>query len=231
VVVSDIEAAHEELVGRGIDATDVWHGPPFPAEARQPGPDPSAPATDRSSPSMIPITTHGLSRRSPRGSPAGSTPLARRSHSRRTWRVRFGVPRPPTASLSGAPGCETRTGPTGMPSTPRRNRPGQICRPDRFRRGYDGQRRASFHSEQPSTLAADETESPGCRFAKAKRQPLRLELRDRSRVWLSHKAVGENVRERLRFGRVRSLCCAQPSRTRNARSTRCQIRDPGPISA
>ena len=40
LVVSDIEAAHNELVGRGIDATDVWHGPPFPPEARQPGPDP-----------------------------------------------------------------------------------------------------------------------------------------------------------------------------------------------
>jgi catechol 2,3-dioxygenase-like lactoylglutathione lyase family enzyme len=40
LVVSDIEAAHGEVVGRGIDATDVWHGPPFPAEARQPGVDP-----------------------------------------------------------------------------------------------------------------------------------------------------------------------------------------------
>ena len=26
--------------GRGIDASDIWHGPPFPVEARQPGPDP-----------------------------------------------------------------------------------------------------------------------------------------------------------------------------------------------
>jgi catechol 2,3-dioxygenase-like lactoylglutathione lyase family enzyme len=40
LVVSDIEAAHEALVVRGIDASDVWHGPPFPLEARQPGPDP-----------------------------------------------------------------------------------------------------------------------------------------------------------------------------------------------
>ena len=40
LTVSDIEAAHGELVGRGIDATDVWHGPPFPPEARQPGVDP-----------------------------------------------------------------------------------------------------------------------------------------------------------------------------------------------
>ena len=40
LVVSDIEAAHRELVGRGIDVSDVWHGPPFPPEARQPGVDP-----------------------------------------------------------------------------------------------------------------------------------------------------------------------------------------------
>jgi catechol 2,3-dioxygenase-like lactoylglutathione lyase family enzyme len=40
LVVSDIEAAHDELVGCGIDASDVWHGPPFPVEARQPGRDP-----------------------------------------------------------------------------------------------------------------------------------------------------------------------------------------------
>jgi catechol 2,3-dioxygenase-like lactoylglutathione lyase family enzyme len=40
LVVSDIEAAHDELVDRGIEASDVWHGPPFPPEARQPGPDP-----------------------------------------------------------------------------------------------------------------------------------------------------------------------------------------------
>ncbi|HEX3334469.1 MAG TPA: VOC family protein [Acidimicrobiales bacterium] len=40
LVVSDIEAAYYELVRLGIDVSDVWHGPPFPAEARQPGPDP-----------------------------------------------------------------------------------------------------------------------------------------------------------------------------------------------
>jgi catechol 2,3-dioxygenase-like lactoylglutathione lyase family enzyme len=40
LIVSDIEAAHHELAGRGIDASEIWHGPPFPPEARQPGPDP-----------------------------------------------------------------------------------------------------------------------------------------------------------------------------------------------
>jgi catechol 2,3-dioxygenase-like lactoylglutathione lyase family enzyme len=40
LIVSDIEAAHDELVDRGTDVNDVWHGPPFPVEARQPGRDP-----------------------------------------------------------------------------------------------------------------------------------------------------------------------------------------------
>src|SRR5580658_4289282 len=40
VVVPDIVAAREELAGRGIEVSDIWHGPPFPVEARQPGPDP-----------------------------------------------------------------------------------------------------------------------------------------------------------------------------------------------
>jgi catechol 2,3-dioxygenase-like lactoylglutathione lyase family enzyme len=40
LVASDIDAAHDELSGRGIDVSEVWHGPPFPVEARQPGRDP-----------------------------------------------------------------------------------------------------------------------------------------------------------------------------------------------
>ena len=40
LIVSDIEAAYDELVSRGIDVSDIWHGPPFPVEARQPGVDP-----------------------------------------------------------------------------------------------------------------------------------------------------------------------------------------------
>jgi catechol 2,3-dioxygenase-like lactoylglutathione lyase family enzyme len=40
LIVSDIEAAHHELAGRGIEVSDIWHGPPFPVEARQPGVDP-----------------------------------------------------------------------------------------------------------------------------------------------------------------------------------------------
>ena len=59
LTVSDIEAAHDELVRRGIDASEVWHGAPFPREARQPGPTPSARARGRSSPSTIPTAIPG----------------------------------------------------------------------------------------------------------------------------------------------------------------------------
>ena len=40
LIVSDINAAHGELVRRGIDASEIWHGAPFPLDARLPGPDP-----------------------------------------------------------------------------------------------------------------------------------------------------------------------------------------------
>jgi catechol 2,3-dioxygenase-like lactoylglutathione lyase family enzyme len=40
LIVSDIEAAHDGLVDRGIEVSDVWHGPPFPIAARQTGLDP-----------------------------------------------------------------------------------------------------------------------------------------------------------------------------------------------
>jgi predicted enzyme related to lactoylglutathione lyase len=40
LIVSDIKAAHDEFVRRGVDASEMWHGAPFPVEARLPGPDP-----------------------------------------------------------------------------------------------------------------------------------------------------------------------------------------------
>ena len=40
LVVSDILSAHQDLVGRGIEASDMWHGAPFPPEAGVKGPDP-----------------------------------------------------------------------------------------------------------------------------------------------------------------------------------------------
>jgi len=40
LIVSDIEAAHDELIRRDIATSEMWHGAPFPLEARISGPDP-----------------------------------------------------------------------------------------------------------------------------------------------------------------------------------------------
>jgi catechol 2,3-dioxygenase-like lactoylglutathione lyase family enzyme len=73
LVVSDIEVAHDELVGRGIDTSDVWHGPPFPPEARQPGVDPERISYGSFFSFNDPTAMPGWSKRSRHGSPAAST--------------------------------------------------------------------------------------------------------------------------------------------------------------
>ena len=40
LIVSDIEAAHKQMVGRGITASEVFHGSPFSPAGRISGPDP-----------------------------------------------------------------------------------------------------------------------------------------------------------------------------------------------
>ena len=40
LIVSDIEAAHKDLVARGINASEVFHGSPFSPAGRISGPDP-----------------------------------------------------------------------------------------------------------------------------------------------------------------------------------------------
>jgi hypothetical protein len=72
LVVADIEAAHHELLDRGVEVSEVWHGPPFPPRHGSAAQTPSTRATARSAPSAIPTATRGWSRRSRRGSPAGS---------------------------------------------------------------------------------------------------------------------------------------------------------------
>ena len=140
LIVSDIGAAHDELVGRGIELSNVWHGPPFPVEARQPGADPDRTSYGSFFSFNDPTAIRGSSRRSPPGSRAGSTPRKRHSRPRQTWRARFGGPRPPTSSTRSARGgrifftgrAKTRTGPPGMPPIWWRSRPGAICRRDRI---------------------------------------------------------------------------------------------------
>src|SRR3984885_16234232 len=40
LIVSDIEAAHKQVVARGINASEVFHGSPFSPAGRISGPDP-----------------------------------------------------------------------------------------------------------------------------------------------------------------------------------------------
>jgi catechol 2,3-dioxygenase-like lactoylglutathione lyase family enzyme len=40
LTVTDIRAAHDDVLSRGVDASEMWHGAPFPPEARLSGPDP-----------------------------------------------------------------------------------------------------------------------------------------------------------------------------------------------
>ena len=72
LVVSDIKAAHAELTGRGIDASDMWHGAPFPQEARLPGPDPKRTRYGSFFAFQDPDGNAWLSKRSRRDAPAGS---------------------------------------------------------------------------------------------------------------------------------------------------------------
>ena len=153
LIVSDIEAARNELLGRGVEISEVFHEPAACTLART-SPTcsggagsavriPSIAATARSPRSAIRTATAGCSRRSRRGCPVASTPRRRPSHRRTIWRARFGVRRPPTASTRSAPaGSATRTGPTGTPRTWWRSRPAQNCRNERLRCDHPRRRRA-----------------------------------------------------------------------------------------
>ena len=76
LVVADIEGARAELVGRGVEVSEVRHmGPGGGSRA----PTPSAATTTRSPTSPIPTATHGSCRRScaaPRAAPRGPIVLS-----------------------------------------------------------------------------------------------------------------------------------------------------------
>jgi catechol 2,3-dioxygenase-like lactoylglutathione lyase family enzyme len=40
LIVDDLQAAREELIGRGADVSEIWHGRGLGSEGHQPGPDP-----------------------------------------------------------------------------------------------------------------------------------------------------------------------------------------------
>ena len=110
LIVSDIEAARDELVARGVEVSEVFHpgrrarsSSPTARAVASAGPRPTTPATAPSPRSATRTATAGCCRRSRRGCPAASTPPRRRSHRSTTWRARCGGRRPRTASTRSAP--------------------------------------------------------------------------------------------------------------------------------
>ena len=125
MIVSDIEAARKELLGRGIRSARCSTTPAVCTIADEPylfvGSGSavrirSIAATARSPRSGIPMATAGCFRRSQRGRPVASTPRRRPLHRRTILRARSGVQKLPMDSTKSALGKDaTRTVPTGTP--------------------------------------------------------------------------------------------------------------------
>ena len=126
LIVSDIEAARKELLGRGIQISQVFHDaggvyagadePYLFGRLRVSGPDPEH-RSYRSFASFHDPDGNGwlfqeLTTRLPGRIDSAATP----SHRRTIWRARFAVQKLPTESTKSAlGGSATRTGPSGMP--------------------------------------------------------------------------------------------------------------------
>jgi len=93
---------------------------------------PSARAIAHTSPSKIPMTTRGSSRRSRVGCPVASIPRLRPLRQQTIWQARCGARKPPSASTRRATGNATRNGRTGTQRTWRRSRQGPSCRSERL---------------------------------------------------------------------------------------------------
>ena len=162
LVVSDIEAARDELIARGAEVSEVFHAgapgaqfqPDGASDRRARARRPTTPATARSRRSATRTATAGCCRRSRPGFPDASTRPRRRSPRRTISRARCGGPRPPTASMSSAPDSATRTGPTGTPRTWRRSRPANNCRRDAPRPQHSAPRHFQLEEFAMSTTDA-----------------------------------------------------------------------------
>ena len=130
LIVSDIEAARDELVARGVEVSEVFHAGTPGAQFQPDGTSGrvSGPAPDHASYSSFatfsdPDGNGWLLQEITTRLPGRVDPPRRRSPRRATWRARCGARRPRTASTRSAPARPTRTGPTGTPRTWWRSRP------------------------------------------------------------------------------------------------------------
>ena len=130
LVVSDIEAARTELLGRGVDVSGVFHraGPGKPPVG---GRIPSAAAIPRSRLSRIRTEMNGCCRKSPPACPDGSRPATPPTPRRLSWRPRSGAHRRRMVNTrSGTAVSAMRIGRTGTPRTWWRSIPARNCLSD-----------------------------------------------------------------------------------------------------
>jgi catechol 2,3-dioxygenase-like lactoylglutathione lyase family enzyme len=140
LIVSDIKAARDKLLGRGVEVSEVFHGagdvyagtdePYLFGRLRVSGPDPER-RSYRSFASFKDPDGNGwlfqeVTARLP-GRWTRTPPSPRRLSSR----PRFDVRRPRTASTRSGSAGTMRTGQTGMPSTSFGSRPARSCRHER----------------------------------------------------------------------------------------------------
>jgi catechol 2,3-dioxygenase-like lactoylglutathione lyase family enzyme len=138
LIVPDIDAAHDDLVSRGVAVSAVYHCATGTACRFQDGEGAfqrvSGPAPGHTSYFSFASfsATAGCCKRSRRDCRAASMPPpGRHSPPRQTWRARCAARRPPTGSTRSASARPTRTGPTGTPRTWWPSRPARTCQPDR----------------------------------------------------------------------------------------------------
>jgi catechol 2,3-dioxygenase-like lactoylglutathione lyase family enzyme len=124
LIVSDIAAAHDELVARGVKVSEVFHaktpGAQFQADdksGRVSGPAPDHGSYRSFATFSEPDGNGWLLQRSQRGCLAGSTLPKRHLHPRPTWPAHFGVRRRRTASTKSGPASAMQTGLSGTPRT------------------------------------------------------------------------------------------------------------------
>ena len=133
LIVSDIEAARAQLLDRGVEVSEAFHGagnvyagvdePYLFGRLRVSGPDPehrsyrSFASIARSRRSAMQTATAGCSRKSPHGCPDGWTRTARLSPPQPSSRSHSDVPRPHTASTKSGAASAMRIGRTGTLNT------------------------------------------------------------------------------------------------------------------
>jgi catechol 2,3-dioxygenase-like lactoylglutathione lyase family enzyme len=141
LIVSDIEAAHKELVARGIKPSEVFHGSPF---SRISGPDPERQSYNSYVSFEDPDGNMWIVQEVTRRLPGRMDPRRQSLHQQTTCQTRCAERQPHTVNAS-TTGSKTPTGRTGTQRTWWRSRQGRNCRSERRSAG-NKQRDRNNHS-------------------------------------------------------------------------------------